>query len=89
MNGYTAPPTTNVTVEVEEEVDLDDALAALARCRNFECIARAHKAINGRTRFNAPHFFLIGWQKCATTSVQRHLGKHPQFLPSFIKEPHW
>lgn len=73
----------------EKEVDLDEALAMLAHCRTIDCIGAAHAAINGRTRFNAPHFFLIGFQKCATTSMVRHLDKHPQFLSSYIKEPHW
>lgn len=64
-------------------------LIALSKCKNFECIKKIHYEIDGRTRFNFPHFFLIGWQKCATTTVNAHLRRHPQFLPSDIKEPHW
>lgn len=64
-------------------------LFALSKCRNYECIKRLHYEIDGRTRFNFPHFFLIGWQKCATTSVNTHLRSHPQFLPSVSKESHW
>ena len=79
----------NATVEVEEEVDLDDALAALGRCTTFDCIARAHEAIRGRTRFNLPHYFLIGWQKCATTSVNNHFRRHPQYMEGTFKEPHY
>jgi hypothetical protein len=68
---------------------LRTSLVALSKCRNFECIKKLHYEIDGRTRFHFPHFFLIGWQKCATTSVNRHLRSHPQFLPGVHKEPHW
>jgi hypothetical protein len=64
-------------------------LFKLSKCRKYECIKEAHYEIAGRTRFNFPHFFLIGWQKCATTSVNSHLRLHPQFLPSVTKESHW
>jgi hypothetical protein len=64
-------------------------LFALSKCRKYECIKKAHHEIAGRTRFNFPHFFLIGWQKCATTSVNSHLKSHPQFLPSDTKESHF
>lgn len=69
--------------------DLDTALEDLAQCEDFYCIKRAHYAIGGRTRFNFPHFFLIGWQKCATTSVNLHLRAHPEYLPSPVKESHY
>ena len=69
--------------------DLDVALADLAPCDDFYCIKRAYYAIGGRTRFNMPHFFLIGWQKCATTSVNLHLRAHPEYLPSPVKESHY
>lgn len=72
-----------------DEVDLEDALASLSGCQDFECVAKAHEAINGRTRFNLPHFFLIGWQKCATTSINHHFRRHPQYLQSVTKEAHY
>ena len=34
-----------------------------------------------------PHFFIIGEQKCGTTSLYRYLIEHPQILPSKLKEP--
>jgi hypothetical protein len=30
-----------------------------------------------------------GWQKCATTSVNAYLRKHPQTLFGRVKETHW
>jgi len=72
-----------------QEDDLKDVLGELAACTSVRCVIRAHDKIDGRTRFNLPHFFLIGWQKSATTSVNAHLRYHPQYLPGIKKEPHW
>lgn len=72
-----------------QEDNLDEVLAELAACTSVRCVIRAHDKIDGRTRFNLPHFFLIGWQKCATTSVNAYLRYHPQYLPGIKKEPHW
>ena len=68
---------------------LDAALHQLGQCEDFSCIKTAHQAIGGRTRFNFPHFFLIGWQKCATTSINLNLRFHPEYLPSPVKESHY
>lgn len=72
-----------------QDDDLDEVLQELAGCTSVKCIIRAHDKIDGRTRFNMPHFMLIGWQKCATTSVNAYLRYHPQYLPGLKKEPHW
>ena len=32
---------------------------------------------------------IVGWQKCATTSLYTHLARHPQVLKPFVKEPHF
>lgn len=65
------------------------ALLKLKDCRSYSCLQEVHAVTRGRTAFNFPHFFLIGWQKCATTSINHHLRAHPQFLPGVRKEPHW
>ena len=70
-------------------VDFDTAVEQLSYCDTFECIKHAHTALAGRSRFNFPHFFLIGWQKCATTSVNLNLRSHPEYLPSPVKESHY
>lgn len=73
-----------------QSVHLDDApFDMLASCEDFECIQRVHTVTRGKTRFNFPHFFLIGWQKCATTSINLHLRAHPEYLPSVVKESHF
>lgn len=69
--------------------ELKAALDTLAKCRNFTCLKGAYERLKGKTKFNFPHFFLIGWQKCATTSINNYLRRHPQYLPSPIKEPHF
>ena len=66
-----------------------EGLQYLKTCKDLECIAKAHKKLNGKTKFNAPHFFLIGFQKCATTSVNHYLRGHPEYLPSVLKEAHY
>jgi hypothetical protein len=44
---------------------------------------------NASAKFNFPHFFLAGWQKCATTSIYRHLRLHPDVWIPKDKEPHY
>jgi hypothetical protein len=69
--------------------DLETALEYLRRCHSFACVKKAHGYLNGRTRFNFPHFFLAGWQKCATTSVNAYFRHHPQYMWGLRKESHW
>jgi Sulfotransferase family len=71
------------------EVDVNDALTYLRLCHTFECIKKAHGYLAGRTRFNFPHYFLTGWQKCATTSVNAYFRHHPQYMWGLRKESHW
>lgn len=84
--------------EYEQDSDDDDsmfdqetrqALEHLKRCTTISCIQASHKKLKGKTKFNAPHFFLIGFQKCATTSVNHYLRGHPEYLPSILKEAHY
>lgn len=60
-----------------QEVQL--ALQQLRACTSLECIGKAHEKLAGKTKFNAPHYFLIGFQKCATTSVNNYLRGHPEY----------
>ena len=68
---------------------LRQALETLADCSTIECIKKVHEHLKNKTKFNAPHFFLIGFQKCATTSVNHYLRGHPEYLPSVLKEAHY
>lgn len=36
-----------------------------------------------------PSFFIIGSQKCGTTSLFRYISNHPQVIPPIIKEIHY
>ncbi|KAL4515007.1 hypothetical protein Ndes2526B_g03676 [Nannochloris sp. 'desiccata'] len=72
-----------------QDEDVKEVLGWMGKCQTLACIIKAHDRLQGRTRFNFPHFFLIGWQKCATTSVNAYLRYHPQYLPGVKKEPHW
>ena len=80
--GFDAPPKL-----VEPAVH--QALEELKACKSLECIGKAHKKLKGKTKFNAPHYFLIGFQKCATTSVNNYLRGHPEYMPSVLKEAHY
>jgi hypothetical protein len=79
------PAAAAAAVPPELRKDLD----ALARCETLDCVSRAGARLRGRARFNAPHFMILGWQKCATTSIYRHLARHPQVLKPLFKEPHF
>ncbi len=41
----------------------------LQKCDSFACLREVNEAAAGRTRFNFPHFLVVGWPKCATTSL--------------------
>jgi len=63
-------------------------LKELAQCSTLDCLTRMHSTL-GATKFNFPHFMMVGWQKCATTSIYYHLARHPEVLKPFVKEPHF
>ncbi|PSC69269.1 snurportin-1 [Micractinium conductrix] len=62
--------------------------AALAGCQDVPCLSRTGRQEQrwpGQFRF--PALMIVGWQKCATTSLFHHLERHPQVLPPRDKEP--
>ncbi|KAL4443999.1 hypothetical protein ABPG75_011736 [Micractinium tetrahymenae] len=61
---------------------------ALQKCESLACLREAaltQERHPGQFRF--PHFFIIGWQKCATTSLFHHLVLHPRVQCPSEKEP--
>ncbi|KAL4430049.1 hypothetical protein ABPG77_004419 [Micractinium sp. CCAP 211/92] len=61
---------------------------ALEKCESLACLREAaltRERHPGQFRF--PHFFIIGWQKCATTSLFHHLVLHPSVQCPSEKEP--
>lgn len=60
---------------------------ALSQCEDLQCLAVAAQQERHPGQFLFPHFFIVGWQKCATTSLFYHLAKHPGILRSHDKEP--
>jgi hypothetical protein len=54
---------------------------AVGQCTSFACLHAAHR-LPHVGRFNFPHFFIIGYPKCATTSLHAYLEQHPQALGS-------
>lgn len=51
-----------------------DIMDKLLACTTFECLKELQ--LNDKqlkdTKFKVPHFMIIGWQKCATTSLFRY-----------------
>ena len=54
----------------------------LAQCRTLECLRIAHELPRREDQFNFPHALIVGWQKSATTSLYKFLGKSDQVLLS-------
>jgi hypothetical protein len=65
--------------------DGPDRAAAVAACRSFACLREAHKRPAGEARFNFPHAMIIGFPKCATTSLYAYLSHHPEGIASSVK----
>lgn len=64
-----------------------DMVEALRGCLTLECVRESHTKPPGPARFNFPHFFIIGWQKTATTSLFAYLNRHSQVSRPWDKEP--
>lgn len=58
---------------------------ALQGCSDLLCLQRASALDRHPGQFMFPHFFIVGWQKCATTSLFFHLSQHPAVLQSSQK----
>ncbi|PSC68106.1 sulfotransferase [Micractinium conductrix] len=62
--------------------------AAVSACANFRCLRQANKLPRAPGQFRFPHFMVIGFPKCATTSIYCHLIQHPQVQYAKDKESH-
>ncbi|KAL4437389.1 hypothetical protein ABPG75_004528 [Micractinium tetrahymenae] len=63
---------------------------AVGKCLDgtaFECLTRQADMDPGPGQFRFPHFMVVGFQKCATTSLFHHLADHPRINEPDIKEP--
>lgn len=76
-------------VPPKHDAQTSQLLEDLGRCETTRCMRRVGGKLVGKTRFNVPHFFIIGWQKCATTSVFSYLRRHPQLMFGRVKEAHF
>ena len=62
------------------------ALEPISRCSSFACLRKERKGLG--LPFPFPHFFLVGFRKCATTSIASYYKGHPQILyPTVGKSP--
>lgn len=58
---------------------------AVAQCRDLACLTAAGKLPMSPGQFRFPSFFVVGWQKCATTALFGNLINHPAVLSAVIK----
>ena len=72
------PPESRPFSDVQED-RLDEVLNELKGCTSLRCIIRSHGRIDGRTAFNFPHFFLIGFPYSGGHHILRFLNKHSEF----------
>lgn len=73
----------------EQQQAAEAYTAALAACSDFACLRRANELPRAPGQFRFPHFMVVGFPKCATTSIYCHLIQHPQVQHPREKETHW
>ena len=61
---------TSSLVPTDDATAAAAAAAALRRCSSLECLRRVHD-MPGQRQFEFPHFLIIGWAKCGTTSLYK------------------
>lgn len=62
-----------------QEDPLGSVLDELEACTRLSCIIHVHDKIDGRTTFNFPHFFLLGYPFSGSRHIIDHLNKHSEF----------
>jgi hypothetical protein len=62
-----------------QEDPLENVLEELKKCDRLSCIIRVHGKLDGRTTFNFPHFFLLGYPYAGVEQIIRHLNQHSEF----------
>ncbi|EFN58048.1 hypothetical protein CHLNCDRAFT_142285 [Chlorella variabilis] len=62
--------------------------AAVGACTDFACLRQANQLPRAPGQFPFPHFLVIGFPKCATSSLYCHLIQHPQIQHPKEKESH-
>ena len=61
-----------------QEDTMGSVLNELASCTRLSCMIRVHDKIDGRTTFNFPHFFLLGYPHSGQQSLLRFLNRHSE-----------
>ena len=72
---------------VQSSDTVPQALEAISRCKSFACLRQERTGL--ATRFRFPHWFLVGFRKCATTSIASYYKGHPQVLYPVVGESPW
>lgn len=61
-----------------QEDTLGSVLNELSSCTRLSCIIRVNDKIDGRTTFNFPHFFLLGFPHSGQQQLLRFLNRHSE-----------
>lgn len=75
----------NLSQPVSPPATYQEALAACVDKPDLACLTAAAKLPLEAGQFRFPHAFIVGYQKCATTSLFATLIHHPQVLSAKIK----
>ncbi|PSC68100.1 deacetylase sulfotransferase [Micractinium conductrix] len=73
----------------EQRQQAEAFATAVAACQDFDCLRQANELPRAPGQFRFPHFMVIGFPKCATTSIYCHLIQHPAVQHPKEKESHW
>ncbi|EFN58047.1 hypothetical protein CHLNCDRAFT_142283 [Chlorella variabilis] len=76
------------TYTPQQQQQAQQYTAAVGACTDFACLRQANQLPRAPGQFPFPHFLVIGFPKCATTSIYCHLIQHPQVQHPKLKEPH-
>ena len=75
---FKSNPATRPFNELQED-PLESVLEELESCTRLSCIIHVHDKLDGRTTFNFPHFFLLGYPYSGSRHILNHLNKHSEF----------
>lgn len=86
---FVSNPITRPFNEMQED-PLNKVLEELKSCTRLSCVIRVHGKLDGRTSFNFPHFFMIGYPFAGASHILAYLNRHSEFDGSIsYNGPSW
>jgi hypothetical protein len=75
---FVSNPITRPFNEMQED-PLNKVLEELKSCTRLSCVIRVHGKLDGRTSFNFPHVFMIGYPFAGASHILAYLNRHSEF----------